>query len=66
MESADVIATLIHLKGEVEESAGHSVKFVFSGATEAHLLAAEIAKSGAGVILTPFHAFPKTWEKRRV
>ncbi|KAI0766557.1 composite domain of metallo-dependent hydrolase [Irpex lacteus] len=66
VESADVIATLIHLKGEVEESAGHSVKFVFSGATEAHLLAAEIAKSGAGVILTPFHAFPKTWEKRRV
>ena len=66
VESADVIATLIHLKGEIEAAVGHHLKFVFAGASEAHLLAAEIAESGAGVILTPFHAFPGSWEKRRM
>ncbi|KAI0085133.1 carbohydrate esterase family 9 protein [Irpex rosettiformis] len=66
VESADAIATLIHLKGEVEEAVGHPIQFVFAGASEAHLLASEISKSGAGVILTPFHTFPGAWEQRRI
>ena len=66
VESADIIATLIHLKGEIEEIVQHPVQFVFSGASEAHLLAADISKSGAGVVLTPFHAFPSRWEERRM
>ncbi|KAI0690094.1 carbohydrate esterase family 9 protein [Cytidiella melzeri] len=66
VESADIIATLIHLKCEVEEAVGSSLKFVFAGASEAHLIAAEIGQAGAGVILTPFHAFPSRWEQRRI
>ena len=40
--SADIMATLLALKGEVEERLGSVMRVVFAGATEAHLIAAEI------------------------
>ena len=36
------MATLLGLKENIEERFGSTIKMVFSGATEAHLLAAEI------------------------
>lgn len=36
------MASLLQLKADIEDQKGTSVKMVFSGATEAHLLADEI------------------------
>lgn len=66
VESADAIASLIRLKAEVEEDSNVTLKFVFAGATEAHLLAKEIGESGAGVIIAPSRPFPHAWEQRRM
>ena len=66
MHSADDIASLIRVKGEVEDELDTKLKFVFSGAEEAHLLADEIAKSGAGVIVAPTRPFPHSWDERRM
>ncbi|KAJ7253712.1 carbohydrate esterase family 9 protein [Mycena haematopus] len=64
-ESADVIASLLVLKQEVEAVTGTPIRLTLAGATEAHLLAAEIGKAGAGVIVHQ-RPFPATWEQRRI
>lgn len=64
--SADIIASLILLKKEVEASTGKSLKLTIAGAEEAHLLAAEIGAAGVGVILSPPRPFPQLWESRRI
>ncbi|TFK44767.1 carbohydrate esterase family 9 protein [Crucibulum laeve] len=66
VESADIMATLIRLKQEVEEANGETIRLVFAGANEAHLLAKEIGKAGVGVILSPSRPFPGTWKSRRI
>lgn len=66
VHNADAIASLIRLKKEVEDELDVDLKLVFVGATEAHLLAREIAKAGVGVILAPVRPFPRTWEQRRM
>lgn len=42
VDSADVMATLLNLKAEVEDVKGSEIKLVFSGASEAHLIAEDI------------------------
>jgi hypothetical protein len=64
--SADVIATLILLKKEVEEKTGAIIHMTITGATEAHLLVKEIAMADIGIIFKPSRPFPTTWERRRV
>jgi len=64
--SADIIATLILLKKEVERSIGKNIRLTVTGASEAHLLAKELSESGTGVILNPVHSFPFAWEDRRI
>ncbi|KAI0266870.1 carbohydrate esterase family 9 protein [Gloeopeniophorella convolvens] len=64
--SADVIATLILLKQEVEEKTGATIQMTIAGATEAHLLAKEIAEANIGIIFVPSRPFPSVWEQRRV
>ncbi len=44
VNSADIMTTLLLLKGEVEDRIGSRMRVVFSGATEAHLLAPEIGE----------------------
>lgn len=66
VESADAIAALLRVKSEAEEEHSTSLRFVFAGATEAHLLASEIAQAGAGVIVAPSRPFPAVWEQRRL
>ncbi|KAL5518561.1 hypothetical protein ACEPAH_244 [Sanghuangporus vaninii] len=65
-ESADVIATLLQLKKEVEDSTGEVMQLTIAGGSEAHLLAAELAEAGVGVITVPSRPFPDTWERRRI
>ncbi|KAL5534649.1 hypothetical protein ACEPAG_1112 [Sanghuangporus baumii] len=65
-ESADVIATLVQFKKEVEENTGATMRLTIFGASEAHLLAAELAEAGVGIIIAPSRPSPKTWERRRI
>ncbi|KAI1784103.1 hypothetical protein LXA43DRAFT_902257 [Ganoderma leucocontextum] len=63
--SADIIATLFSLKQEVEGKTGVALRLTIAGATEAHLIADELAKANIGVIVTPTRPYPYTWDERR-
>lgn len=66
-QNADVIATLLALKEEVEGIIGGGfVRLVIAGGAEAHLLAKELGKAKVGVIFTRPRAFPATWGGRRM
>ncbi|KAJ7678489.1 hypothetical protein B0H17DRAFT_1206732 [Mycena rosella] len=64
--SADIIASLILLKREVEAVKGRTIQMTVSGGSEAHLLAKELGEAGVGVILNPARPFPFFWEFRRM
>ncbi|KAF8664356.1 hypothetical protein AX16_000728 [Volvariella volvacea WC 439] len=64
--SVDVIATLLILRREVELETGYRIRLTITGASEAHLLAKELAAADVGVILNPARPFPVTWEQRRI
>ncbi|KAJ7485560.1 amidohydrolase-domain-containing protein [Mycena latifolia] len=66
VNSADIIASLLMLKREVEMQRRTAMKMTLLGATEAHLLAPELAAANVGVILTPPRSFPYSWEQRRI
>ncbi|EIW84617.1 hypothetical protein CONPUDRAFT_134601 [Coniophora puteana RWD-64-598 SS2] len=66
VDTADIMATLIQLKSSLEERLDSKVKMTFAGALEAHLLAAEIAHAGIGVVLTRAKPFPGVWGQRRI
>jgi hypothetical protein len=51
--NADIIASLILLKREVESETGNELKLTILGGTEAHLLATELADADIGVVLFP-------------
>ena len=71
VESADIMATLLRLKGEVEhkifnETNQHTkLKLTFSGATEAHVLARELRHAKVGVLVRP-RPYPYAWDSRRM
>lgn len=44
VDSSDIMANLLILKNDVEDKIGSRMRMVFSGATEAHLLAKEISE----------------------
>lgn len=64
--SADIIATLIVLKKEVEHHTKAHIRLTVAGGGEAHLLAKELGKANVGVILNPIRPFPASWESRRI
>lgn len=64
--SADIIATLIVLKAEVEAKMGSKIKMTISGATEAHLLAKEIGEASVGVVFVNSRPYPAVWEQQRL
>ncbi|KIK32334.1 hypothetical protein CY34DRAFT_101749, partial [Suillus luteus UH-Slu-Lm8-n1] len=66
VESADIMATLLRLKDEYEAQSGRDLCMTFAGATEAHLLAHEIAKARVSVLVTQSKPYPSTWEQRRI
>ncbi|CAE6451854.1 unnamed protein product [Rhizoctonia solani] len=65
VENADIMATLLDLKEEIEGVPGSALHLVFSGATEAHLIAEKIAKANVGVILAPLRSIPQFWDQIR-
>ena len=71
VENADIMATLIRLKTEAEHkiftetNIRKELKFTFSGATEAHLLAQELKQAKVGVLVHP-RPYPYAWESRRM
>ncbi|EMD37401.1 hypothetical protein CERSUDRAFT_83171 [Gelatoporia subvermispora B] len=64
--SADIIATLIELKSEVEAETQVPLKMTLEGGSEAHLLASELSAANVGIILKPPRSFPYTWSERRI
>jgi len=64
--SADIIATLILLKAEVEHHTKNDIRLTIAGGGEAHLLAKELGAADIGVILNPVRPFPASWESRRI
>ncbi|GAA5841787.1 hypothetical protein JCM11251_004064 [Rhodosporidiobolus azoricus] len=64
-EKADIIATLISLKKEVETASKKEQRWIIHGAQEAYLLASELASANIAVILTPVRALPVDWDQRR-
>lgn len=44
VDSADIMASLLILKADVEDRIGSRMRMVFTGAAEAHLLAREISR----------------------
>jgi len=60
------MATLVNLKQEHKDITGKDLRLTFSGATEAHLLAKEIARAGISVILTSPRSYPSVWEQKRM
>jgi len=65
-ENLDIIATVINLKEEVEDTTGIAMQWTIVGAAEAHLLAPELASAGVSVVLTPSRPFPGSWDQRRI
>ncbi|KAJ7322932.1 carbohydrate esterase family 9 protein [Mycena albidolilacea] len=65
VESADIIASLLVLKKEVEAVKGKSIRLVLAGATEGHLLAKEIGEAGVGVLIQQ-RPYPSRWEQKRL
>jgi len=64
--NADIIATLVLLKSQVETHTGSAIQLTITGATEAHILAEELGRANVGVILNPVCPFPSVWDARRV
>ncbi|KAM5543998.1 hypothetical protein V8D89_002615 [Ganoderma adspersum] len=64
--SADIIASVLALKAEVEAKLHTALKFTIIGGSEAHLLAKELGAANVGVILSPARPFPNYWEERRI
>ncbi|KAJ7144294.1 hypothetical protein C8R44DRAFT_916291 [Mycena epipterygia] len=44
----------------------YTLWMTFTGASEAHLLAAEIGAAGVSVILSPVRLYPVNWDSRRI
>lgn len=73
VHSADVIASLLRVKGEVEEAlranstinSSPKLNFVLSGGAESYALADELAEAGVGVILSPLFSYAESWDQRR-
>jgi len=65
-DSADIIATVVLLKKEIEARNGNAISITIAGGLEAHLIAKELAEAKIGVIQVPARPFPTTWERRRI
>ncbi|GAA5969186.1 hypothetical protein JCM21900_004720 [Sporobolomyces salmonicolor] len=64
---ADVLASLVKLKREIENKGGRpgKLRWIIHGGQEAHLIADELAAAHIGVILSPPRSFPESWDERR-
>jgi len=71
VHSADVIAALLRMKQDVEEtmtsleSPSTELNLIILGGAESHLLATELAEANVGVVLAPLFAYATEWDQRR-
>lgn len=80
VHSADLIASLVRLKSEVDRAMlkrshsstesrtaeqAKSLRLIILGGAESHLLAPELASANIGVILSPLFSYAATWDQRR-
>ncbi|KAG8977393.1 hypothetical protein FRC05_001791 [Tulasnella sp. 425] len=65
-EGADIMAKLLALKAEVEDLTGKTIRMAFFGASEAHILAKQLADAGVGIVVSRARSFPLTWDARRM
>ncbi|GAW06441.1 carbohydrate esterase family 9 protein [Lentinula edodes] len=66
VHNADIMASLIQLKSDIQEQTKSVIQMTFAGASEAHLLAREIGAASVGVIVSPIRPFPSFWDMRRI
>ncbi|KAH8094913.1 hypothetical protein BXZ70DRAFT_946606 [Cristinia sonorae] len=66
VNGADIMAALLRLKAEIEDKRGSQMRLVFSGASEAHILAKQIAGAKVGIILTTPRPLPGPWDGHRI
>lgn len=64
--SADIIATIILLKEDIEAEMGQAMKITILGGGEAHLLAEELVGADIGVVVSPPRPLAYSWDYRRV
>lgn len=65
VHSADVIASILSLKAEIETKAPAPLNLIIFGGAESHLLASELAAANVSVVLAPLLAFSESWDQRR-
>lgn len=72
VHSADLIASLLRMKDEVESAVKDDVsiesielRLVIVGGAEAYMLADELAAANVGIVLAPLLAYSETWDQRR-
>ncbi|KAI0029655.1 carbohydrate esterase family 9 protein [Vararia minispora EC-137] len=65
-DNADVIATVITLKKEVEEKTGARLRVTIAGGAESHLLAEQLKAADVGVVILSTRPFPGLWESQRI
>ncbi|KAF4546536.1 Amidohydrolase 1 [Lasiodiplodia theobromae] len=74
VDSADTIAALLRVKADVEaflaessssSSSSSSIRLALIGASEAHLLAPQLAAARVGVVLAPLLQYAQHWDQRR-
>ncbi|CAK5274361.1 unnamed protein product [Mycena citricolor] len=57
VHNADIMATLLMVKHEIEATSGSALRMTFAGALEAHLLAKKIAEANVSVVVSPGNHF---------
>ena len=70
IHSADTIAAVLRVKGEVESAltsvaAPKKLRVVIVGGAESYLVAKELADANVGVILSPLQPHAESWDQRR-
>lgn len=65
VHSADVIASLLRMKGEVERTSKNELRLIILGGAESHMLADTLAAANVGVILAPLFSYALSWDQRR-
>lgn len=70
VHSADIIASLLRVKDEVQGALKQSLKaeplrLIVLGGAESHILASELAAADVGVVLAPMLPYAVEWDQRR-
>ena len=72
VHSADLIASLLRMKQEVESavqkselSDAGSMRLIIVGGAESHMLADTLASMNVGVVLAPMLPYAESWDQRR-